>query len=147
MPISYPNTQQSTGGNSSTNPYVLEVIVTDNLPITVSGTTTQKLATYFFVPPNSVYKSEETQYYLGIVSYITGSNTALTASFKMQTDQNYYSTTYYDNFAYTRFADASNNLLTVNLSQVGPTGLALPLYISGTSDFTASIYKLYLSPV
>jgi hypothetical protein len=148
MSISYPPSQQNTGGGTtSTNPYAFELLVTNNLPITVSGTTGQQLVTYFFLPPSDLYKSGQNEYYLGLVSYVEGSNTSLTASFKVQPGEPFYSTTYYNNFGYSRFADTGSNPLTVNLEQVGSSGFIIPLYVSGTSDFTASVYKVYLSPV
>jgi len=125
MPISYPPSQQTTTGGSSGSiaPYAIELITTSDLPTTISGTTGEETIFRFFLPPDTAYKTDDKQFYLAVVSYVTGSDSNLTASFRFQADQSYYSTTYHDNFSYTKFADTASNPVTINL------------------------YKMYLSPV
>jgi hypothetical protein len=157
MPISYPNTQQSAGTTStgSFTPHAFEVLTSASLPITITGNTGSQFLFTFFLPPDITYKTQQNKYYIGLVGSCTGSSPTVTASLEFNAGQAYTLNltpadpfnTGFNSYMYERFKN-NGQALDVDLSQLSyeGQGVSLPVYISGTSAFTASIHKVYLSP-
>jgi hypothetical protein len=158
MAIIYPSSQQNAQNQiiTSSAPYAIEVLTSASLPIQVTGSTNQEFLLNFYIPPNTLYNTGNKKFYIAVIGTCTGSSPTVTASLKFNAGGTYNAQlTPRDPFqsgfvsqTYTRFI-SSSQYLQVDLGQLTEDdgGVTLPMYISGTSAFTASIQKIYLSPV
>jgi hypothetical protein len=157
MSISYP---VSSGGGGTTvisqrAQYAIPATINTTFPVVVSGTTTPTEIATFFLPPTFLYQMSGS-YTVVAVGYITGAS-GVTGSLELVGDEitNAFLTEYdplgAGNSAMGIKFSGSSGYFSVNYPlNLGPGadyGASLPITFSGSvSNYTASIYGIYLSP-
>ena len=157
MSISYPI---SSGGGSTVviserSQYAIPATVGTTFPIVISSSTTPTQIATLFIPPTFLYQMSGS-YRAVVVGYITGAS-GVTGSLEVQGMETYNAfLTEYDPLGAgnsvmgIRFS-GSTDYLSINYPlNFGPGvdyGASIPVNFSGSvSNYTASIYGIYLSP-
>lgn len=158
MSISYP---VSSGGGGTTvisqrSQYAIPATVNTTFPIVISGSTSPEQITSIFLPPTYLYQMSGS-YSLVVVGYITGAS-GVTGNLEIQGMESYNAplTKYApfgsgDSIMGVRFSGSTSGYELINYPiNIGPGndyGASVPVMFSGSvSDYTASIYGIYLSP-
>jgi len=158
MSISYP---VSSGGSSTIvvserAQYAIPATINTTFPIVISGSTSPQEIATIFVPPTYLYQMSGS-YSLVAVGYITGAS-GVTGNLEVATFETYnapitmYDPTETGNSAMgIRFSGSTEGYNFINYPlDIGPGndfGASLPVMFSGSvSNYTASIYGIYLSP-
>lgn len=162
MSISYP---VSSGGGGTTivserAQYAIPATINTTFPIVVSGSTSSEQIVSLYVPPTYLYQMSGS-YSLVVIGHITGSS-GVTGSLEIQTDTETYNASLmeYDPFNIggsnpmsVKFSGSSSGYTLLNYpldfgdETINSRGVSQPIMFSGSvSDYTASIYGIYLSP-
>ena len=146
MSITYPNSSTS---NAARAQYSFDASVGSVYPIIISGSTTSEEVATLFAPPQELYKTNGT-YNVFAVGKIVGSN--ITGSLEIDLGMmggkyNAFFTGSSNAVLAVKFS-GSYGIFDVNFEQVSSNGTSLPVYFSGSaSNYTASIYGIYFSPI
>jgi len=160
MSISYPVSSGGGGGTtiiSERAQYAIPATINTTFPIVVSGSTTSQEIATIFIPPTYLYQMSGS-YSLVAVGYITGAS-GVTGNLEVAAVETFNAPlTMYDPVG------AGNSAMGIRFSgstegydfigyplDIGPGndyGASLPVMFSGSvSNYTASIYGIYLSPI
>jgi hypothetical protein len=160
MSISYPVSSGGGGGTtiiSERAQYAIPATINTTFPIVVSGSTTSQEIATIFIPPTYLYQMSGS-YSLVAVGYITGAS-GVTGSLEVAGFETFnapitmYDPTETGNSAMgIRFSGSTGGYTFINYPlDLGPGndyGVSIPVMFSGSvSNYTASIYGIYLSPI
>ena len=152
MSIVYPSPTSTGGGAATRTQYTFNPTINTTFPITVTGSTDPlQIATIHFAPQFLYQTSGD--YYLSVVGYITssasGSNITGTLSIPFGWTAELKIRNNNSNVRTEKFVqDGEPVLWNFAPENMGDYGFQIPVYFSGsTSDYTASVYGIYFSPV
>lgn len=161
MSISYPVSSGGGGGTtiiSERAQYAIPATINTTFPIVVSGSTSPEQIATLFVPPTYLYQMSGS-YSLVAVGYISGTS-GVTGNLEVPAYETFnapitmYDPTETGNYSAMgiRFSGSTAGYNFINYPlDLGPGndyGVSLSIMFSGSvSDYTASIYGIYLSPI